>query len=142
MQAIHAWTNVCMFILLNFYKKGVCIAYANPLTDVLSMVEMAAAIMVVCLPALKSLIRNAESTVSKTGATTNNSRSNAYRNYGPGSGHIKLGSGRDAYAIPTRVTTVGVDSDEMELTNMRRGSGVIYKTERVSISSIRREDVL
>ncbi|KAH6974972.1 archaeal flagellin N-terminal-like domain-containing protein [Ilyonectria sp. MPI-CAGE-AT-0026] len=113
MQAIHAWTNVY----------------------VLSMVEMVAAIVVVCLPALKSLLRRGEPSTSKRGQSANTSRSRTYNNYGPGTTHIKLSSGRDAYAAGTRATTIEESGSEVELNDMRRADA-IYKTQRLSITSI------
>ncbi|KAH7141791.1 archaeal flagellin N-terminal-like domain-containing protein [Dactylonectria macrodidyma] len=117
LQAIHAWTNVY----------------------VLSMVEMVAAIVVVCLPALKSLLRRGEPSTSKRGisANTNTSRSKTYNAYGhgPGTSHIKLSSGRDTYVTGTRATTVEESGSEVELHNMRRADA-IYKTQRLSITSI------
>lgn len=108
------------------------------------MVEMVAAIVVVCLPALKSLLRRGEPSTSKRGisANTNTSRSKTYNAYGhgPGTSHIKLSSGRDTYVSGTRATTVEESGSEVELHNMRRGD-VIYKTQRLSITSVRREDM-
>ncbi|CAH0050900.1 unnamed protein product [Clonostachys solani] len=110
MQAIHAWTNVY----------------------VLSMAEMVAAIIVVCLPALRSLIRRVETHSSKTGATSNKSHGKAYKNYATSTGHIKLSSGRDAYVTSTNVATVGHAGSEVELQELPKGRGGIYKTERIS----------
>ncbi|CAG9972553.1 unnamed protein product [Clonostachys byssicola] len=110
MQVIHAWTNVY----------------------VLSMAEMVAAIIVVCLPALRSLIRRVETHSSRTGATSNKSHGKAYKNYAMSSGHIKLSSGRDAYATSTNVVTGGPSGSEVELQDLPKGRGGIYKTERIS----------
>lgn len=118
MQAIHAWTNVY----------------------VLSMVEMVAAIVVVCLPALKSLLRRGEPSTSKRGQSANTSRSKTYNTYGPGTSHIKLSSGRDMYAAGARATTIEESGSEVELHDMRRADA-IYKTQRLSITSVRREDM-
>jgi hypothetical protein len=109
--------------------------------DVLSMAEMVAAIIVVCLPALRSLIRRVETHSSKTGATSNKSHGKAYKNYAMSTGHIKLSSGRDAYVTSTNVATVGPSGSEVELQDLPQGRGGIYKTERVSVSSLRREDI-
>ena len=107
------------------------------------MVEMVTAIVVVCLPALKSLLHRGEPSSSKRGISgnTNTSRGKSFKTYAPGSSHIKLSSGRDASIAATRITTVGEDSgSEVELNNMRRAD-VIYKTQRLSITSVRREDM-
>jgi hypothetical protein len=108
--------------------------------DVLSMAEMVAAILVVCLPALKSLIHHVEESTSK-GQASNGSR-DPYKHYATGSSHIKLSSGRDPYSTTTRVvtTTAGEDSgSEVELNTLNR-KDVIYKSERVSVTYQQRDE--
>ncbi|KAI3532204.1 archaeal flagellin N-terminal-like domain-containing protein [Colletotrichum filicis] len=98
-EAINAWTNVY----------------------VLSMTEIAAAIIVVSLPALKSLLH-------RRGLATSN-RS-----------HIKLSSGREPYVATARAVSEEESGSEVELNNLE-GSNVIYKSARVSVTYQRREDV-
>jgi hypothetical protein len=107
------------------------------------MAEMVAAITVVCLPALKSLIgAGVEATTSKRGATSDSSRNAGYNKYATSSSHIKLSSGRDMYATTTRVATVGTEESgsETELNVMKRPNA-IYKSERVSVTYQQREDL-
>ncbi|KAH8178258.1 archaeal flagellin n-terminal-like domain-containing protein [Sarocladium implicatum] len=113
-QAIHAWTNVY----------------------VLSMAEMVAAITVVCLPALKALVdQGVKATASRRGTGGGSSGKHGYDKYATSSSHIKLSSGRDAYATTTRVASTGNEDSgsEVELTSVKRPD-VIYKSERVSVT--------
>ncbi|KAH7208600.1 archaeal flagellin N-terminal-like domain-containing protein [Fusarium oxysporum] len=114
-EAIHAWTNVY----------------------VLSMTEIAAAIVVVSLPALKSLLHGLGLRSSKQNTTQTGSGYNKHSGTVTTSSHFnKLSSGRDhhreLYASTARVA-VGAEEDsgsEVELTNLQG----IYKSARISIS--------
>ncbi|KAJ0164457.1 hypothetical protein CTA2_949, partial [Colletotrichum tanaceti] len=115
-EAIKAWTNVY----------------------VLSMTEIAAAIIVVSLPALKSLLHRRGLSTSKYGTGKAGSDGLAYKQH-PTS-HFKLSSGRDPYETTTRVVAEEESGSEVELNNLQR-SDVIYKSARVSITYQRRDEV-
>ncbi|KAF5583105.1 archaeal flagellin n-terminal-like domain-containing protein [Fusarium pseudoanthophilum] len=121
-EAIHAWTNVY----------------------VLSMTEIAAAIVVVSLPALKSLLHGLGLRSSKQNTTQTGSGYNKHSGTATTSSHFnKLSSGRDhhhreLYASTARVAA-GAEEDsgsEVELTNLQG----IYKSARISVTYQRRED--
>ncbi|KZL71731.1 archaeal flagellin n-terminal-like domain-containing protein [Colletotrichum incanum] len=118
-EAISAWTNVY----------------------VLSMTEIAAAIIVVSLPALKSLLHR-RGLASKYGTGQTESDGLAYKKHPTVSSHshFKLSSGRDPYEATTRVVAEDESGSEVELKNLER-SDVIYKSARVSVTYHRREDV-
>ncbi|KAF5660276.1 archaeal flagellin n-terminal [Fusarium heterosporum] len=117
-DTIHAWTNVY----------------------VLSMTEIAAAIVVVSLPALKSLLRgfglrSSKQDTSNTGSGYNKHSTTASSNFN------KLSSGRDhgqLYSSTARVAAVAEEDSgsEVELTNLQG----IYKSARISVTYQRRED--
>ncbi|KAF4337277.1 archaeal flagellin n-terminal-like domain protein [Fusarium beomiforme] len=118
-EAIHAWTNVY----------------------VLSMTEIAAAIVVVSLPALKSLLHGLGLRSSKQASTQTGSGYNKHSGTVTTSSHFnKLSSGRDhrePYATTARVVAAEEDSgSEVELTNLQG----IYKSARISVTYQRRED--
>ncbi|KAJ4258997.1 hypothetical protein NW762_008085 [Fusarium torreyae] len=120
-EAIHAWTNVY----------------------VLSMTEVTAAIVVVSLPALKSLLHGLGLRSSNKGTTQTGSGYHKHATAATTSNHFnKLSSGRDQrgpFATTTRVA-VAADEDsgsEVELTNLQG----IYKSARISVTYQRREDV-
>lgn len=100
------------------------------------MTEMAAAIIVVSLPALKPLLR-------RRGERSTQS----YGRYGGGtagqnstkSSHVKLSSGRDPYVVSARVGSAGDSGSEVELNHLGRND-VIYKTARVSVTYQARDD--
>ncbi|KAK6213324.1 archaeal flagellin N-terminal-like domain-containing protein [Colletotrichum tabaci] len=104
-EAIKAWTNVY----------------------VLSMTEIAAAIIVVSLPALKSLLHRRGLATSNYGTGKTGSDGLAYKKH-PTS-HFKLSSGRDPYEATTRVVAEEESGSEVELNNLQR-SDVIYKSAR------------
>ncbi|KAL2671490.1 hypothetical protein Neosp_014080 [[Neocosmospora] mangrovei] len=120
-EAIHAWTNVY----------------------VLSMTEMTAAIVVVSLPALKSLLHGLGLRSSKRGTTNTGSGYNKHSANVTASSHFnKLSSGRDngeLYATTARVAAAPEEDSgsEVELTNLRG----IYKSARISVTYERRSDV-
>ncbi|TDZ67747.1 Pyranose dehydrogenase 3 [Colletotrichum trifolii] len=118
-ESIKAWTNVY----------------------VLSMTELAAAIMVVSLPALKSLLHRRGLSTSKNGTGTLQSGSGglSYKKHPTASSHFKLSSGRDPYEATTRVTAEEETGSDVELHNLERPN-VIYKSARVSVTYERRED--
>lgn len=104
------------------------------------MTELVAAIIVVCLPALKSLIHRIETSHTKRSATAEGSQGNGYKSYPSATSHMKLSSGRDTYSTTTRIVATGEDSgSEVELNQIQQPN-VIYKSERVSISSRYREN--
>ncbi|KZL72760.1 archaeal flagellin N-terminal-like domain-containing protein [Colletotrichum tofieldiae] len=112
-EAISAWTNVY----------------------VLSMTEMAAAIIVVSLPALKSLLHRRGLATSKYGTGQTESDGLAYKKHPTASSHshFKLSSGRDPYEATTRVVAENESGSEVELNNLKR-SDVIYKSARTAVS--------
>ncbi|KAH7231964.1 archaeal flagellin N-terminal-like domain-containing protein [Fusarium solani] len=120
-EAIHAWTNVY----------------------VLSMTEMTAAIVVVSLPALKSLLHGLGLRSSKQGTTHTGSGYNKHSTTVTASSHFnKLSSGRDneeLYAATARVAAAPEEDSgsEVELTNLRG----IYKSARISVTYERRSDI-
>ncbi|KAI8654558.1 hypothetical protein NCS57_01202300 [Fusarium keratoplasticum] len=120
-DTIHAWTNVY----------------------VLSMTEMTAAIVVVSLPALKSLLHGLGLRSSKQGTTHTGSGYNKHSTTVTASSHFnKLSSGRDngeLYAATARVAAAPEEDSgsEVELTNLRG----IYKSARISVTYERRSDV-
>ncbi|KXH53964.1 archaeal flagellin N-terminal-like domain-containing protein [Colletotrichum salicis] len=119
-ETINAWTNVY----------------------VLSMTEIAAAIIVVSLPALKSLLHRRGLATSKYGTGKTGSAGRAFdkqpTNFSRS--HIKLSSGREPYVATATVVPEEESGSEVELTNLE-GSNVIYKSARVSVTYQRREDV-
>ncbi|RSL56935.1 hypothetical protein BHE90_015640 [Fusarium euwallaceae] len=120
-DTIHAWTNVY----------------------VLSMTEMTAAIVVVSLPALRSLLHGLGQRSSKQGTTQTGSGYNKHSTTATTSSHFnKLSSGRDngeLYATTARVAVAAEEDSgsEVELTNLRG----IYKSARISVTYQRRSDV-
>ncbi|KAK6836928.1 hypothetical protein PG987_007423 [Apiospora arundinis] len=125
MQVTHAWTNVY----------------------VLSMAELVAAVVVVCLPSLKSLVHHGasmSSSAKRSGAATSRT----------GNSHMKLSSGRDPYLVssnrtanngPSIVGGTGSVEDtgsDVELNSFERRSGVIYKSQRVSVTYAKRDDMV
>ncbi|CAJ0553193.1 Ff.00g117050.m01.CDS01 [Fusarium sp. VM40] len=119
-DTIHAWTNVY----------------------VLSMTEIAAAIVVVSLPALKSLLHGLGLRSTKQNTTQTGSGYHKHPSTASSSNHFnKLSSGRDRgelYSTTARVAAVTEEDSgsEVELTNMQG----IYKSARVSVTYQRRED--
>ncbi|KAK2034862.1 archaeal flagellin N-terminal-like domain-containing protein [Colletotrichum zoysiae] len=114
-------TSVARFATVEHIK-----AWTN--VYVLSMTEMAAAIIVVSLPALKSLLHRRRLATSEyaTGKTE------AYKKTATTSSHhFKLSSGRDPYEATTRVVAEEDSGSEVELNNLQR-SDVIYKSARIS----------
>ena len=97
------------------------------------MTEMAAAIIVVSLPALKSLLhRRGE------GSTPNYATGS--RKTGTASSHVKLSSGRDPYVVATaRAASADDSGSEVELNRLE--GNVIYKTARVSVTYQTREEM-
>lgn len=104
------------------------------------MAELVAAIVVVCLPALRTLVHRIETSSSKRGATST-LFGTGYNSYTKPTSHVKLSSGRDAYSTTTRVAAAaGEDSgSEVELNTIQRQDR-IYKSDRVSVTYQRRED--
>ncbi|KAK1995323.1 archaeal flagellin N-terminal-like domain-containing protein [Colletotrichum falcatum] len=119
-ESIKAWTNVY----------------------VLSMTEIAAAIIVVSLPALKSLLYRRGLATSKYGTGKTESDRLGYKKNVTASSHnhFKLSSGRDPYEATTRVVAEEDTGSEVELNNLQR-SDVIYKSARVSVTYQKREDL-
>ncbi|KAK1625094.1 archaeal flagellin N-terminal-like domain-containing protein [Colletotrichum phormii] len=119
-EAINAWTNVY----------------------VLSMTEIAAAIIVVSLPALKSLLHRRGLATSKYGTGQTGSAGRAFdkqpTNFSRN--HIKLSSGREPYVATATAVPEEESGSEVELTNLE-GLNVIYKSARVSVTYQRREDI-
>lgn len=132
--------SVSRFTIISVIQEGWTNVY------VLSMAEMVAAITVVCLPALKSLIgAGVEATTSKRGGATSDSSRNGgggYNKYATSTSHIKLSSGRDVFSTTTKVATVATDESgsETELNVMHRPNA-IYKSERVSVTYQQRDDL-
>jgi hypothetical protein len=106
------------------------------------MAEMVSAILVVCIPALKSLVkRGIEASSSNRGTNQAGSSSTGYKAYASGSSHIKLSAGRDVYVTSTNVVVPGDDSgSEVELNNLQR-KDVIYKSDRISVTYQQRDDI-
>ncbi|GJC88489.1 hypothetical protein ColLi_11327 [Colletotrichum liriopes] len=100
------------------------------------------AIIVVSLPALKSLLHRRGLATSKYGTGQTESDGLAYKKHPTASSHshFKLSSGRDPYEATTRVVAENESGSEVELNNLER-SDVIYKSARVSVTYHRREDV-
>ncbi|KAI1052399.1 hypothetical protein LB507_007518 [Fusarium sp. FIESC RH6] len=120
-DVIHAWTNVY----------------------VLSMTELAAAIVVVSLPALKSLFHGLGLRSTKQGTSQTGSGYHKHSSTVNSASHFnKLSSGRDRhverYGNTARVAAVPEEDSgsEVELTNLHG----IYKSARVSVTYQRRED--
>jgi hypothetical protein len=108
------------------------------------MTELAAAIVVVSLPALKSLLRGFGARSTKQGTTQTGSGYHKHSTAITSSSHFnKLSSGRDHHAEPygntARVAAVPEEDSgsEVELTNLQG----IYKSARVSVTYQQREDV-
>lgn len=111
----------------------------NTAADVLSMTEVTAAILVVSLPALKSLLHRRGLSSSKYGTAQSGSGGLGYSKHPTATSHFKLSSGRDPYVATTRVAAEHESGSEVELNTLKR-SDVIYKSERVSVTYERRED--
>ncbi|KAK1978704.1 archaeal flagellin N-terminal-like domain-containing protein [Colletotrichum cereale] len=118
-ESIKAWTNVY----------------------VLSMTEIAAAIIVVSLPSLKSLLHRRGLATSKYGTGKTEPDGLAYKKSETASSHnhFKLSSGRDPYEATIRVVAEEDSGSEVELNNLQR-SDVIYKSARVSVTYQKREN--
>lgn len=107
------------------------------------MTELTAAIVVVSLPALKSLLHGLGLRSSKQGTTHTGSGYNKHSTTATTSSHFnKLSSGRDnaeLYATTARVAVAAEDDSgsEVELTNLWG----IYKSARVSVTYQRRSGV-
>jgi hypothetical protein len=106
------------------------------------MTEIAAAIVVVSLPALKSLLHGLGLRSTKQNTTQTESGYHKYPSTASSSNHFnKLSSGRDRgelYSTTARVAAVTEEDSgsEVELTNMQG----IYKSARVSVTYQRREE--
>ena len=108
------------------------------------MAELVAAVVVVCLPSLKSLVHHGasmSSSAKRSAAATSRT----------GNSHMKLSSGRDPYLVSSQRTNNGpsimagsVDDtgSEVELNSLERRSGVIYKSQRVSVTYAKRDDMV
>ena len=108
------------------------------------MAELVAAVVVVCLPSLKSLVHHGASMSSsarRSGATTSHT----------GKSHMKLSSGRDPYLVSTHRNNNGPSivarsandtGSDVELNSLERQSGVIYKSQRVSVTYCKRDDMV
>ncbi|KAK8078761.1 archaeal flagellin n-terminal [Apiospora phragmitis] len=143
MQVTHAWTNVY----------------------VLSMAELVAAVVVVCLPSLKSLVHLGASSMSSSAAKRSGILASTSRTGGTSTSrqHIKLSSGRDPYLIsshrtgggPVIVSSGGAKSmglggggddtgSDVELNSLEphHRSDVIYKSHRVSVTYAKRDDMV
>jgi hypothetical protein len=97
------------------------------------MTELVAAIIVVCLPALKSLIDRGVEASSSAKRSGN----------GTAGSHTKLSSGRDHLHSGTRIAGFSIpegSESEVELHAVQRPD-VIYKSQRVSVTYYRRNDV-
>jgi hypothetical protein len=113
------------------------------ISDVLSMTELAAAIVVVSLPALKSLLHGFGLRSTKQGTTQSGSGYHKHPATVTSSNHFnKLSSGRDHHSEPygttARIAAVPEEDSgsEVELTNLQG----IYKSARVSVTYQPRED--
>jgi hypothetical protein len=133
-EVIYAWTNVCTSLLHKFLHISRCFI-TDTYVDVLSMAEMAIAVMVVSLPAMRSFLR-------RGGIFSSQKKSG-------------LSSSRQGYGLRTPVVlSNGVKSirgkhngqvrlddysgSEVELNNMER-TDVIYATRRISVQSSKLE---
>ncbi|GKT48713.1 uncharacterized protein ColSpa_08894 [Colletotrichum spaethianum] len=105
------------------------------------LLKIAAAIIVVSLPALKPLLHRRGLATSKYGTGQTESDGLAYKKHPTATSHshFKLSSGRDPYEATTRVVAEDESGSEVELNNLER-SDVIYKSARVSVTYQRRED--
>ncbi|KAI6781463.1 uncharacterized protein J7T54_001425 [Emericellopsis cladophorae] len=104
-----------------------------PNVYILSMTEMAAAIIVVSLPALKPLLRRrGEGSTGQYGTGASVQRATT-------SSHVKLSSGRDPYVATAHVSSAEDSGSDVELRTVGR-SNVIYKTAHVSVTYQTRED--
>lgn len=140
-DVIHAWTNVCKSWLSLPTALTTVTHIFN--SDVLSMTELAAAIVVVSLPALKSLLHGLGLRSTKQGTTQTGSGYHKHSATVNSASHFnKLSSGRDRHGEPygntARVAAVAEEDSgsEVELTNLHG----IYKSARVSVTYQRRED--
>lgn len=111
------------------------------------MAEMVAAVVVVCLPSLKSLVHHgATMSSSAKGSGVATSRT--------GNSHMKLSSGRDPYLVSGHRTgpvvvsgggTTGLVDDtgsDVELNSLEHRHDVIYKSHRVSVTYAKRDDMV
>jgi len=127
-EAIQAWTNVCTWLLLHLLRISRR-STTDTYVDVLSMAEMAVAIMVVSLPAMRSFLRR--------GGIFSSNKKAAYSSSRPGYGlrtSIVVSSGVKSIRSKHN-TQVQIDDDsgsEVELNTMGR-TDVIYATRRVSV---------
>ena len=140
-DVIHAWTNVCKS-WLSLPTALTTVTHISDL-DVLSMTELAAAIVVVSLPALKSLLHGLGLRSTKQGTSQTGSGYHKHSSTVNSASHFnKLSSGRDRhverYGNTARVAAVPEEDSgsEVELTNLHG----IYKSARVSMTYQRRED--
>lgn len=111
------------------------------------MAELVAAVVVVCLPSLKSLVHHGasmSSSAKRSAAATSRT----------GNSHIKLSSGRDPYLVsshrtgPIVVSSAGAGglgddtSSDVELNSLEHRHDVIYKSHRVSVTYAKPDDMI
>lgn len=113
----------------------------QPLTDthidVLSMAEMAVAIMVVSLPSMRSFLRRGTLFSSNKKSRSSESRTYGHQTPASGSHNFLRPSRRGKHSV--RVHTDEDSGSEVELNTMTR-KDVIYETRRVSVQFSKSQD--
>jgi len=124
-EVIYAWTNVCKCM-----QSNTTWSVANTCIDVLSMTEMAVAIMVVSLPSMRSFLRRGSLFSSNKKSHSSGSRTYGHQTPASGSHNFLRPSRRGKHTA--RVHTDEDSGSEVELNTMSR-KDVIYETRRVSV---------
>ncbi|CAN9432589.1 unnamed protein product [Alternaria alternata] len=106
-------------------------------TDVLSMAEMAVAIMVVSLPSMRSFLRRGTLFSSNKKSRSSESRTYGHQTPASGSHNFLRPSRRGKHSV--RVHTDEDSGSEVELNTMAR-KDVIYETHRVSVQFSKSQD--
>lgn len=131
-EVIYAWTNVCKYM-----QSNTIWVMANRCVVVLSMTEMAVAIMVVSLPSMRSFLRRGSLFSSNKKSHSSESRTYGHQTPASGSHNFLRPSRRGKHTV--RVHTDEDSGSEVELNTMSR-KDVIYETRRVSVQFSKSHD--
>ena len=137
-EVIYAWTNVCMLLICLCGKSTYCLTKANMDTVVLSMAELATAIIVVSLPSMRSFLRTGGFFSFHKKSHTSESRTTyGQRTPANGSQGFMRASRRGKHTV--RIHSDEESGSEVELNSLGR-KNVIYETRRVSVQFSRSQD--
>lgn len=134
-EVIYAWTNVCMLLFCTYadVQKG-----TNVDTVVLSMAELATAIIVVSLPSMRSFLRTGGFfSLHKKSHTSESRTTYGQRTPANGSQGFMRASRRGKHTV--RIHSDEESGSEVELNSIGR-KDVIYETRRVSVQFSQSQD--